>query len=81
MHNWEPPLTQGIHMRSHAVGKWRLPLQGLTKHSGTILYWGFFLRIGCFHLVSELCESQICLGSSGDFSGPLVLSPLEEFQT
>jgi hypothetical protein len=61
------------------AGKQRLPLRGLTKCSGMIVYWGFFLRISCFHLVSELRESRIHSGSSEAFSGPLVLSPLEEF--
>jgi hypothetical protein len=43
--------------------KHRLPLRGLTKHSGMIVCWGFLLRCDCFHLVSELRESQLRLES------------------
>jgi hypothetical protein len=79
-HSRDPPLTQGLNMRSCVGEQWRLPLQGLTKHSGTIVYWGFFLRFNYFRLVPELRESQICLGSSKDYLVLLLLVLLGNFR-
>jgi hypothetical protein len=50
-HSREPPLTQGINMRSCVEEQWRLPLQSLTNRSGKNIYWGFFLSVtGSFGL-------------------------------
>jgi hypothetical protein len=37
---WDPPLTQGLRMRSHSGELWRLTLHGLTVCGGHIVLWG-----------------------------------------
>jgi hypothetical protein len=52
-------------MRSCLGELQRLSLHGSTVRSSQIVYWGFFLRINCIHLVSVLRELRIHSGSSG----------------
>jgi hypothetical protein len=67
-------------MRLFSGEQRRLSLRGLTVHSSKIVFWGFFLRSNCLHLVSVLHEFQIHSGSSRVLPVHLSSTLLKDFK-